>query len=297
MATWFSQSLSTWWSHSVIPFYYDNRSWILFCLWLFIILEVLNFAFFAVVKVYLTKASPIYRRIREINSRYHFKAIPTTITINANRNSLQQLRDVSPESFFKKEIKNGQSKLSHYFLLARNNRINYEIYIKELSRIDDSYVMSKKGKLVKKLLLGIEKDYYNKIMFHPVTNPTFVFHFRYTSPAGRNSYKKKEWATQNYFEQFYTSNAHGSYTLGSSKSFAENERSKMTKKLRLQVLERDNFTCQFCGRSPQKDGVSLEVDHIIPVSRGGRTELSNLQTLCHDCNSGKSDRFVFCNYD
>ena len=127
MATWFSQSLSTWWSHSVIPFYYDNRSWILFCLWLFIILEVFNFAFFAVVKVYLTKASPIYRRIREINSRYHFKAIPTTITINANRNSLQQLRDVSPESFFKKEIKSGQSKLSHYFLLARNNRINYEI--------------------------------------------------------------------------------------------------------------------------------------------------------------------------
>ena len=297
LAIWFSTTVSSWWSHSVIPFYYDNRSWILFCFWLFVILEIANIIFFAVVKYYLAKYSPIYRKIKEINSHYHFTSIPKTIAINARRNSLQQLRDVSPESYFKKEIKNSQSKLTHYFLIARNNRINYEKYIKELSRIDDSYVMSKVGRLMKAIMLGIEKDCYNQIMFHPITNPTYLFHFRYTSPAGRNSYRKKEWATQNYFEQFYSPSSYHSYTLGSSKNFAENERSKMTKKLRLQVLERDNFTCQFCGRSPQKDGVSLEVDHIIPVSRGGRTELSNLQTLCQDCNRGKSDRFVFCNYD
>ena len=39
-----------------------------------------------------------------------------------------------------------------------------------------------------------------------------------------------------------------------------------------------------------KDGVKLHVDHIIPVYKGGKTTMSNLQTLCDRCNLGKSDK-------
>jgi 5-methylcytosine-specific restriction endonuclease McrA len=61
-------------------------------------------------------------------------------------------------------------------------------------------------------------------------------------------------------------------------------------RLRFQVLQRDNFTCRACGRSPATGiGVVLEVDHIFAWSRGGETILANLQTLCDQCNSGKSD--------
>ena len=60
--------------------------------------------------------------------------------------------------------------------------------------------------------------------------------------------------------------------------------------MRYNVLKRDNFRCQICGRSAQ-DGVTLEVDHIIPISKGGKTEYSNLRTLCKDCNRGKSNKF------
>ena len=57
------------------------------------------------------------------------------------------------------------------------------------------------------------------------------------------------------------------------------------------VLKRDNYTCVKCGASPQKDKtVTLEVDHIIPVSKGGLSKLGNLQTLCFECNQGKKDR-------
>jgi 5-methylcytosine-specific restriction endonuclease McrA len=38
------------------------------------------------------------------------------------------------------------------------------------------------------------------------------------------------------------------------------------------------------------DGVKLEVDHIKPISKGGKTVLNNLQTLCMDCNRGKSNK-------
>ena len=65
---------------------------------------------------------------------------------------------------------------------------------------------------------------------------------------------------------------------------------KPSVRLRFQVLQRDNFTCRFCGRSPATEiGVILEVDHIFAWSRGGETLLANLQTLCDRCNSGKSD--------
>ncbi|MFA5772276.1 MAG: HNH endonuclease [Thermoplasmata archaeon] len=61
-------------------------------------------------------------------------------------------------------------------------------------------------------------------------------------------------------------------------------------KLRLNVLKRDNFRCVFCGRSPATHvGVILHIDHKIPFSKGGKTEIGNLQTLCLECNIGKSN--------
>ena len=69
----------------------------------------------------------------------------------------------------------------------------------------------------------------------------------------------------------------------------KSERAKMTDSLRYDVLKRDGFKCQICGASAQ-DGATLHVDHIIPVSKGGKTEMSNLQTLCDRCNLGKSNK-------
>jgi hypothetical protein len=59
-------------------------------------------------------------------------------------------------------------------------------------------------------------------------------------------------------------------------------------KLRLKVLQRDNFRCVLCGKSPATHlGTSLHLDHIIPYSEGGPTSLENLRTLCEECNWGK----------
>ena len=63
--------------------------------------------------------------------------------------------------------------------------------------------------------------------------------------------------------------------------------------LRLKVLNRDKFRCVFCGKSPATDlGTKLHIDHITPFSKGGSNKLENLQTLCEECNLGKSDRNI-----
>lgn len=81
--------------------------------------------------------------------------------------------------------------------------------------------------------------------------------------------------------------------LNKPKSSAEIERAKLSVKLRFSVLERDGFACKACGRSPRKDDpIKLHVDHVLAVAKGGKTIPENLQTLCQDCNLGKSDRNV-----
>lgn len=61
-------------------------------------------------------------------------------------------------------------------------------------------------------------------------------------------------------------------------------------RLRYAVLKRDNFKCKLCGASPATNPtVELQVDHIIPWSKGGKTTIDNLQTLCSWCNLGKFD--------
>lgn len=69
----------------------------------------------------------------------------------------------------------------------------------------------------------------------------------------------------------------------------EVERAKLSASLRYDILKRDGFRCQICGATI-KDGVKLHVDHIFPVSKGGKTEPNNLRTLCDKCNLGKSDK-------
>lgn len=66
------------------------------------------------------------------------------------------------------------------------------------------------------------------------------------------------------------------------------KRKNLSKKVRFEIFKRDAFTCQYCGQSAPK--VILEVDHIIPVSKGGDNDLTNLITSCRDCNRGKSDK-------
>jgi 5-methylcytosine-specific restriction endonuclease McrA len=102
--------------------------------------------------------------------------------------------------------------------------------------------------------------------------------------------------------------------LGLAEPYRRGAKAKreLSAKRRFEVFKRDNFTCQYCGRSVSSEdlpvlkksndpaldelmvqlklakyGVILEVDHIIPLNRGGGDDMDNLVTACKDCNRGK----------
>ncbi|GAA2966729.1 HNH endonuclease [Streptomyces enissocaesilis] len=64
----------------------------------------------------------------------------------------------------------------------------------------------------------------------------------------------------------------------------------VSKRLRYEVLRRDNHTCRYCGA--KAPNVPLRVDHVVPVALGGTDTPANLVTSCEPCNSGKSSATV-----
>ena len=70
---------------------------------------------------------------------------------------------------------------------------------------------------------------------------------------------------------------------------SKNQRKLMTKELRQQIIDRDKYTCQLCGKY-MPDEVGLHIDHIVSISKGGKTVPSNLQVLCSKCNGSKSNK-------
>lgn len=67
-------------------------------------------------------------------------------------------------------------------------------------------------------------------------------------------------------------------------------RSYLKPSLRFKILHRDQYRCQTCGASAAS-GADLHVDHILPISKGGTNEESNLRALCFECNIGRGNRY------
>jgi len=63
------------------------------------------------------------------------------------------------------------------------------------------------------------------------------------------------------------------------------KRKPIGNKLRFDIFKRDGYKCVYCGATPPT--VVLEVDHIMPVIKGGENTIENLITSCFECNRGK----------
>lgn len=138
-------------------------------------------------------------------------------------------------------------------------------------------IFSKK-KLIRKL--GFKDIDFSQLYFPK-------FQFVYTSAGGNSSMRCDIVLNINMLDRFIN---YLSEKIKFRKSIA-GQRALMTSNLREKIKERDNYTCQKCGISIEKEpNLLLEIDHIIPLSKGGLTSENNLQALCWRCNRKKGSK-------
>lgn len=174
--------------------------------------------------------------------------------------------------------------------LDNNNKIFRE-YQEKYKKLNSS-ITEAECKLLKipfKSFIKIEKKFYNKNFLIPKLDTSIYCEISYTSPAGRNHYSKNDTYNLEDLKHILQKIKLDEDEKKSYEYKKKIERLLLTDSLRYDVMRRDGFKCVLCGATAQ-EGAKLHVDHIIPISKGGRTELSNLRTLCDRCNLGKRDK-------
>lgn len=123
---------------------------------------------------------------------------------------------------------------------------------------------------------------FDEVNFNDVYFPTYTF--QYVSSGGNASTRCDITMDIQNLNNFVTYLAE----KVKFKKSAAGQRALMTSKLRTQIKERDGYACKICGASVQSEPhLLLEIDHIVPVSKGGLTTPDNLQALCWKCNRSK----------
>lgn len=127
------------------------------------------------------------------------------------------------------------------------------------------------------------------IYFPEISVPYERYCFEYVSAGGNSSQRTVIDLDSNRIDELAE---YIDYKMNLKKSVIV-QRSLMTSRLRERIKARDLYTCQYCGVSIDNEPhLLLEIDHILPISKGGMTEESNLQTLCWKCNRKKSNKIA-----
>lgn len=235
-----------------------------------------------------------------------------------------QMIDNSKYSFKRKEWNNNKSKQTYHCSAticknANNNPIKYlckyfniqknEQSLSDFENVLNNFTSIEQGKsLLKKererILKSISKSVpdiislfsekrliselgFEKINFSNSYIP--IFNFEYVSAGGNSSTKceiKLDIENLNKLLNYLNS------IIKWRKSIA-GQRALMTSPLREKIKKRDNYRCCNCNLGiVDEKNLLLEIDHIIPVSKGGLTTEKNLQTLCWKCNRKKGTKII-----
>lgn len=229
------------------------------------------------------KTSRVLPEIARINSSYQFTPINRTQSLHRALNSKAQFDRFDAKEFVLTIIGEQLSAYQLWFDGAMRNEGLWKEYLEEIAALGTTgYENRRLAKTEERLIKW-------KLLPAPVVSIEIVVEWGYTSPKGRNSYRGRMRFGGDETKALFARAEARKRSQSSRQACIKRERALMTDSLRYDVLRRDGFRCVLCG-SAGSDGVKLEVDHIVPVARGGRTELSNLRTLCDRCNRGKRDK-------
>lgn len=268
---------------------------------LLVVLLVFLFITFAIVAlvVTITSINRYYRNfalnhsgaikeLRTINNHYKFNIIKNYDFVHAydNRNFFD---DISTQDYLIYQLIKMQGGVLKAINDTNTNKAIYDKYWKEIQEkcVFFQYGTNELPRNIKKLH-NVEKKCFYKL----VKNPTRVFSIHVCL-------KLTDLYESRYFDSksstFSVSqiksligrinNKRGTYYLDKEiwDARCRVERGKVSNKMRFSIYDRDGHRCRKCGR---RTG-DLEIDHIIPIAKGGESTYDNLQTLCKSCNKKK----------
>ncbi len=169
--------------------------------------------------------------------------------------------------------------------------------IQSHQKVIEQWKSDSQQRIEKSILKSYRRKQYEKVLNDKAA---FKFYFIRTQTRYRQrNYVKTSYKVKvqdrcfsynfNYIKNRYNQLEDIGFECTLRKYHSKNQRKLATRELREKIMKRDNYTCQLCGKY-MPDEVGLQVDHIIPVAKGGKTVASNLRVLCSKCNGSKSDK-------
>lgn len=227
--------------------------------------------------------------LNQLNKQFPFHSLSQYYVVNKKCHSKSNYDKVNFDSVFYEYVKNHSQECQFVFEMADENAGRYSHYKREVKSIPStSRKIVENCGVSERNFLRIEKEIFDGKVQKPIITVCYKVTKSYVSPRGRNSYyESRLYNKEMFFKTLEKVNKNIVATDNKQK-----ERSKMSDSLRYDIMKRDGFRCCICGISVDKDPeIVLHVDHIFPVSKGGKTEPSNLRTLCSRCNLGKRDKY------
>ena len=242
-------------------------------------------------KQFVINNSVTLNSIRAINKNYIFYVIKNYdmkayYDNDANYNNIACLDYLTYQLVFLK----GEIKENIHNVLE--NQKNYKQYALDIHKATNfgTFKADLEGRNVKRLI-KYEKELFQEEVRRPTTS--FAIYVRLLRVNNNYHYiasKSRTFSIEEILKLITrVEQKRGSYYLDNDiwDSICRVERGKVSNKIRFAIYKRDGYRCKICGKSG--DDHDLEIDHIIPISKGGKSTFDNLQTLCHDCNVKKGD--------
>ena len=242
---------------------------------------------------YNKKNSRAVHALEELNAKYKFREIPKFSYKNTYDNETH-FKNVSCVDYLTYQLAYFDGKrVSKFIEDIKYNQFMYNEYLKEKEKIDcfsqwDSLMTSPKNVV---RLSKYEHKLFNSLKQKPQLTMSIDITIRRTNIQGTYITKKIHTASLSEIEFLLKSisNKRGDRYLDEEiwNSLVRVERGKVSNKMRFYIFKRDGYRCKMCGRRYNVN--NLEIDHIYPIAKGGRSNKDNLQTLCHKCNVKKGD--------
>ncbi len=243
-------------------------------------------------KRFVSENSACLRALKEINARFTF--FPEADFDQKHTYDNENFFDtISCEDFLIYQLQYQAKKIGEQIAKVAYNRSEYCKYIDEIKALRLGEFSSPLGKLKREKVQKVEKELCHKTkLAQPVTQFSLTVRL-YCARINGRIYAAKE---ENFSAERVLAlmkrmgNKSGTFyrDRGIWDAICRVERGKVSNRMRFSIYARDGYRCRNCGASQRY--AALEIDHIIPVSKGGKSTYDNLQTLCHKCNVEKGNK-------